>query len=277
MVLGKPDKVVVNCLLTTDENQCLTLVYAKTLNNGLYYEPVNEAVVELFKNDVPVGVFTKTGSRTWSIAHRSIPGAVYNLVVTIPNRQLIVATTTMPAEPVVSFIRETTYKKFFEQDNQLSPQWMFALNSDFGPRWEDPLVEPLINASDKLIENIATNHTFADRFNQFGNLNDIIGSEASLPAYSFYIRVNPATVKETFELEAGFSPQCFVVFRNASIEYDAYLKSSFQKMRIYADENDPAAWFDENEVYSNIKNGIGIFGAYYDKIFVFGNVKLPEK
>ena len=59
----------------------------------------------------------------------------------------------------------------------------------------------------------------------------------------------------------------FIVMRSASAEYDKYLKSVIEKMKFYQSDDDPARWFDESVVYSNIHNGIGIFGAYWQVSF----------
>ena len=49
--------------------------------------------------------------------------------------------------------------------------------------------------------------------------------------------------------------------------YDQYVKTSLQKVLSVADDTDPAIWFDESSIYSNIKNGKGIFGAYNEEFF----------
>lgn len=38
-------------------------------------------------------------------------------------------------------------------------------------------------------------------------------------------------------------------------------------MRI--DPDDPLIWFDQTNVYSNVSNGVGIFGAYNEKFFIY--------
>lgn len=275
LIIKSPNEVVVNCILQDSTIQTLTLTYSKPLDKGLYYEPVQEADVKLFKNDTLIGNFEKIGSKTWEINHLPKFNSDYKLTITISGREVISAFTKIPSKPIISFIGETKYNKKFIQREQLNNQWVFALNAETDGRWDNPFETPKINSADKLIESIATNHTEADRFNQSGDLSDIIGDNSTLPAYSFYVHLISNTDSIAFDIEAPFYDQCFVVFRNSSDEYDKYLKSSLQKMQAYIDENDPVVWFDENEIYSNIENGVGIFGAYTDTTFVFGQIKIP--
>lgn len=269
------DTVVVNCVLHKSYTQTLTLTYSKSKDKSLYYEPVHEATIELYKNDTLIGLFEKNGNRKWVINHFPQFDSRYQLIISIPDRDEIQAFTTFPSESEIMYLKETTYKKGFSQTNQTNPQWIFVLNAELDERWDNPFEIPKINSSDRLVESIATNHSSADRFNQNGNLSDLIGDASSLPAYDFYIRINPYHELISFDIEANYLKNCFVVFRNSSNEYDQYMKTSFQKMQLYSDEDDPGAWFDENEIYNNIENGVGIFGAYNDEIFVFGNIEIP--
>ncbi len=267
-------QVVVNCLLIPDSTQELTLVYSKSLDDGgIYYDAVESAQAELYKDATLIGRFTKNGSRSWTIEHFPQEGSVYQLKIAVPNYDTLYANTTMP---FASDIKKTTsrrYIKNFTQQTQPLNQWVFCINADFDSTWIIPDLVPEIKPTNKLIENLATDHRNADAFNQDGNLNDIIGTEATLPAYEFYIRLLATPEESNFSIESSFSPYCYVVFRTSSDEYDQYMKTSLQKMLQYSDVDDPIQWFDENIVYSNITNGIGIFGAYSDQIFCYGNIE----
>ena len=59
--------------------------------------------------------------------------------------------------------------------------------------------------------------------------------------------------------------------RSASAEYDRYLKSILEKLKFYEDPDDPARWFDETVIFSNIENGLGIFAAYWQQAFYYNN------
>lgn len=120
--------------------------------------------------------------------------------------------------------------------------------------------------------NIATTHKNVDRFNENGVPDEYnVFNDGSIP-FEYYIRIIPdATINSQNPYEFTVrDPQyqaTFIVMRSASAEYDKYLKSVIEKMKFYQSDDDPARWFDESVVYSNIHNGIGIFGAYWQVSF----------
>lgn len=270
-------KIVVNCLLTTDSIQELTLTYSNSLDRGIYNTNVDSAIVTLYNEDKQIGQFLKTSSRIWELNFTPVLGDSYSLQITIPGENIITASTTMPLSSEISFVSKSGYVRSFKQKKQFFNQWIFCLNIvEDSAFFRNPLDTPKISSSDKLIEQIATDHFNTDRFNQEGTLSDLIGDAASLPAYEYYIRVFNNTTEVMFSIEAPFYPCYFVVFRNSSYDYDQYMKTSLQKMFLYCDEDDPVQWFDENEVYSNISNGVGIFGAYTDQVFPFSPFEIEK-
>ena len=46
-------------------------------------------------------------------------------------------------------------------------------------------------------------------------------------------------------------------------------------MLVYQSFEDPTQWLDESEIFSNIENGVGIFGAYTDVMFNC-NLVMPD-
>ncbi len=270
------DEVVVNCLLTTDSVQELSLSYSKSLDEGIYFSGIDSAIIMLYYEEEEVGRFTKSGSTTWELIYSPVLGGNYNLNIDIPGEEEITASTTMPLGSGITVVSDEGNVNSFEQRKQYYNQWVFCLNAyDYSSFLEDPLDTPSVSSYDELIEEIATNHPNTDLFNQEGTLSDILGDNALYPAYKYYIRLLSDTTSDiTFGVEAAFNSYHFVVFRNSSDEYDQYLKTSLQKMFLYSDEDDPVQWFDENEIYSNINNGVGVFGAYYDQEFFFSPLEI---
>ncbi len=278
------EEVVVNCLLTTDSVQELTLTYSKSLDGGIYSSGVDSATVTLYQDDHEIGEFVKSGSTTWKLTYSAVLGKKYNLKIDIPGEDEITASTTMPSASNLSVVSDTIesenqYINIFEQKKQYNNQWIFCLNAaDDSSFLVNPLDTPSVSTSDVLLESIGTDHPNTDLFNQEGTLSDILGDDAQFPAYNYYIRlISDSTSDITFGIEAAFDSFHFVVFRNSSDEYDKYLKTSLQKMFLYIDEDDVVQWFDEDEVYTNINNGVGIFGAYYDQEFYFSPVTIDEQ
>ena len=125
----------------------------------------------------------------------------------------------------------------------------------------------VIRPNYRMLENIGTDYPRTDQFN-------MQASEADIVKYHHqYIRMLPTTVPRTFTLYPLFSS--VVSFIAVSEEYDRYLKSSLLKMQAYESFQDPTQWLEENAIYSNIENGVGIFGAYEETLLNCNNF-LPE-
>lgn len=270
-----PDTIVVNCILTKSNTQTLTLSYCSKLGKGNYYKEATEASVELFEDNTSVGSFIKNGYATWQLHFVPKTEKVYRLEVSVPGFEKISATTLMPHSPNAKKLvaKDDGYNRNLRQYKSLFSCWIFALNSI--AQFPDTIIpEPAHpSVSDKLIDLIGTDCRAADKFNQDGNLADLLPN-ADLPAYRYYIRINsfPESIDSTdFRLQTTFYPVSFIIIRTASAEYDQYLKSSLQKMSLYANEDDPVKWFDENKIYSNITNGVGIFAAYSDQVLYYNS------
>ncbi|MFV0265536.1 MAG: hypothetical protein ACK5HT_00210, partial [Draconibacterium sp.] len=129
---------------------------------------------------------------------------------------------------------------------------------------------PVVMPVDQLENSLGTNHPFRDDFNMSDNIMFYdTGGEGTTTEHVAYLRIrqseNGAENEISFYIEGSFR-QSLVFFRAVSAEYDLYMKSSVQKMMVYSVFDDPSSWFDENEIYTNINNGLGIFAAYSDHI-----------
>ncbi len=260
-------KVVVNCILTDASVQTLSLNYSGSLKDRSY-EEIERAKVVLFENNIVVGGFKKKGYAHWEIDFTPKAGNTYRLEVEMPNFPLVSATTTMPHKASIrkNKERDTGTKKNFTKEES-SCFWVFALE-----KRKDTLMSVItIDGKDKLLEDLATNYSKVDDFNTI----ETTSFPFEYKPHFVYLRMTPNTEEKNFFLEGNLYSS-IVVFRSVSNEYDNYLKSSIQKMLVYQSFDDPSQWLDESEIYSNIKNGVGIFGAYVDNLFNY-NVHLPDE
>jgi hypothetical protein len=256
---------VVNCLLTNDSIQTLTLTQSVSVGDGYVYKEIPEAKISLSVGDSLVGTFSKVGYSAWKLSMTPSSDEQYTLTVVLSDSTVLTATTTMPSTTVFRRVESADVypARSFSQDEALLPVWIFIINSD------RLLLEGDLPAhDDQMNEMIGTDHPLADRFNQWGEFSSLL-PEAQMPPYNYYVRISSdslSTERLSFQLETTYTDHAFVFFRTASSEYDRYLKTSLQKISIYSDETDPVRWFDESAVFSNINHGVGIFAAYSDQI-----------
>ncbi len=262
--MGQEKKVVVNCLLVKDSIQELTLNYSAF---ELYsdYEPIKEAKATLWSKGDSIGEFKRSENNKWLLKHMPKPYAEYTLKVEVPGRDTISATTIFPRKPYIRRVeandKENSYG-FVKQKHEVF--WVFANPYQGLSEIGMPIKQPV------LISPIGSNLLDIDSFNI-----DLRGTHmGNYPVYHHYLRVLPGEYEQYFEVSEIVS--AFVVFRGVSNEYDQYLKSILSKMLAYSIEDDPKLMLDETMIYSNIKNGVGIFGAYNDIEFCCFPVKKTQ-
>lgn len=258
-------KAVVNCILTSDAVQKLTLTHTSPHGQN-YYEEISDAEITLFEAEKAVGKFQKSGYSEWKLNYRPHAGMNYKLVVQIPAQKEITATTVFPHKLPVRRLKELDGegKRHFEKDSA-GVFWAFAFEKS-----EDITMRPVvIDPKLKLLSKIGTNYSKIDNFNH----HQIEEASGTSKKHFAYLRMLADEKTSRFYLEELHS--CVVVFRAVSDEYDEYLKTSLAKMLVYQSFDDPTQWLDESEIFSNINNGVGIFGAYSDVMYNC-NLVLPD-
>jgi hypothetical protein len=265
------DRIVVNCLLTSDSVQYLNLTHNAQKGDS-YFQDVEEATATLSSDGEVVGIFKHYEYGRWTLNFTPEAGRKYKLNISVDGFDDISAETTFPAPAKVSKSSEKGkyYRRYFVQQKTDNIFWMFYLTQN-----SDSLMDvPVIHPSDRLEESIGTSHPGADEFNALDNLMFAASGGAGITQeHLAYIRVLPEQGQQILQFcVEGNLAQSLVVFRSVSDEYDRYLKSSMMKMMLHMNFEDPTAYLDESSVYSNIKGGLGIFGAYRDRIIQFSPI-----
>ena len=205
-------KTVVNCILTSDAVQKLTLTYTSPHGQN-YYEEITDATITLFEGDNAVGEFKKSAYAEWKLNYRPKAGLTYKLVVQIPDQKELTAITTFPDKLPVRRLKELDGdgKRHFEKDSA-GVFWAFAFEKP-----EDVTMHPVvIDPKYKLLSKIGSNFTKIDNFNH--QIEEVSGTNKK---HFAYLRMLPDETTSRFYLEELYS--CVVVFRTVSNEYDQYL------------------------------------------------------
>jgi len=259
---------VVNCLLTNDSVQQLTLTQSVKINEPYYFNEIKDAEISLSTDSELVGYFERKSYGTWQLNYTPVEGTKYQLLVKLPDGRELKATATMPAAnrfyPLINKDRYPTRK--FAQLTADFPCWIYILQDD---DLAQDLMHPSPGSRAVLNNELGTNHPWIDNFNRHNNMSNI-EFDVTMPIYDYYLRIqsfsDTAPEGVSFGIQANYGYYSYIYFRTVSEEYDRYLKSSIRKMNNYRDENDPVQMFDETRVYSNIENGAGIFGAYNEHL-----------
>ena len=264
---------VVNCILSNDTVQTLSITRSVGLKDKYIYDEIENARATLYVNGSKIDTFERVAYDFRRLKYTPVAGASYRLEVEIPGETTLTATTTMPGNNYI--LRDSRelkyYVKYFTQYTSQNPMWICVL-TEYDNGSGNILLKPGEPPSDTAVleKDIGTDHPWVDQFNQNGSFTEYTSTPLTAPKYDYYIRI-PAHSEVPvggiyFRLEAQYGGYSTIVFRTASIEYDKYMKSSFEKMK-FNEEADFTAWFDEIRVFSNIENGVGIFAAYSDQYF----------
>ena len=327
-------QVVVNCILIPANTQELTLgltdIATLEEQSGLA-----EAVITLYDESagVEAGRFRKGVDEKWILDYAAIPEHAYRLVVRIPGREEISATTTMPkAFNIVLRVSSVyngwqtipndpsegkqpwsyPYWKWDESERELGrlyktsslPEgaiWMMGMNydSDKGEHktaeWiatsllsVDPfnVTERLFQMDPSISE---TERISLEKLEKLRTENGWVGYYEGVkgrPIHDRVLRIPPA--REAARESAGNPPGWFsiygpilcgapmqdywsfsshsdeygyVLFLAPSEEYDRLLKEAFAAGMQQNALSGYASLFSRKNVYTNVQNGLGIFGA----------------
>jgi hypothetical protein len=291
--------ITVNCILTNSSQQVLQLCYSKK-NSDQDFIPVTNADVRLYcaKNSdtTLVGTFNYSGASKWLLNYTPQLGTDYILNVKVDNYRLISAKTSMPRDFSVEtksypqnpssseYINAKGCKIITDYDCTL---WVYGKN-------KGNVFPPAIN---EIVSLITTNHRNVDNFNLSDySLNNYTGeiknnglsyySEFTFYLHNYYLRLeHPKSYTNSygyrllsdnspgpdgnswgplFLIAGTFTDYAEIEFMNVSPEYDKYIKTSYNLWKAKKDESDFTSIFVNTMAFSNIENGIGIFGASFN-------------
>jgi len=270
-------QITVNCILNRGDTQTLSLTYSGALSMSIYNEVEKEKVkkIALFEDDIEIGNFVKKGYAEWELKYTPSPNKHYRLTIEINEHPNITAETIFPAregsinhyyeynkttgEPILI---DTQYEKYFKISGKRKQiLWVCELSSN------DSDLHTFFSSDDIIVNNSYS--LFGDISSDYPRIDDFnlseVSDERAKNIHFYYLRFLSDTLNTNNKFYISGIPYGIIEFRYVSEEYDKYLKSSLSKMIVYTtDEDDPEQWIDETQIYSNIVNGLGIFGAYND-------------
>ncbi|WP_347840373.1 DUF4249 domain-containing protein [uncultured Draconibacterium sp.] len=239
---GHPEKLCLNCILNPDSLVTASLTLSRDVENSSNFNTVDNATLELYTDNGFHDTLVSLGSGRYQLNHQPLEGVSYNMVVNHNGRNKIRATTTVPGRASVSWITDTTHIS--------SP----ASGSRVFVRVDMSVHDNPNETNYYWMKSIETNAVFIDDFNR-----DIDTESKYGYVYYSYIRFsdigyNGQDMDLTFERRSGIKWYLW----SCDTHYDQYLKSTY-KARLNAEKDLP--FREPVQIYSNIENGYGIFGA----------------
>lgn len=269
----KPQPVVIG-LLSPDSLISLQLTYSLAPNDTGKYQPIKNANVLFFENDVLIGELKNSQNGIYALKRKPTTGKRYAIKIRVEGYSEISAIDSVPVRPSLLLSKyPSTSNPNQNPDLELSVLNIKSIYS--GSVWfgiyakdEYTLFFPTVTYAGFLQLNILSNSLYLDRFNAFfDGLSGKYVFGDPVRINTDLITLNPnSMIKFTHLTKAQpkYRDTYFVYAFTASATYNKYLKSAISShqnrlLDNVGDLNNPFA--QATPVYSNIKNGLGIWAS----------------
>ena len=249
----KPSKLCLNCILNPDSTITARLTLSGNIKNNSSFLPVDDATIILYENDKQLNMLVSGGGGNYYLDYNPESQKKYKIVVQHPDYDNITASAEMPQKPDVIFTSDTlnhvAQTEWYWLDINLvihdlpgkNNYWLYGKRTVHG-----------VTSTGGGFQNIKA--PFIDDFNRRTEPESKFGF-----VYDYYVRVSDIGhdgEKMAIKLEAATNGS--INFVSADEHYDKYIKSSV-KTRLNSEDELP--FKEPVQIYTNIENGYGIFGA----------------
>ncbi len=250
-------KLCFNCILNPDSVIRGSLSLSQSISENNTFQKVSNAIIELKKDGQVVGIIPNTGDGVYILNIKPNSGSFYEIIIKTEGFQSLHASTIVPLKPSVNYQLDNpilhnpnTYSSYYtyriSKNINDSPgtnrYWHYRLRQSPSKIWR--FVGVFYDVNSPIIDN----------FNRVTDATDELGFH-----YESYIRINDSGMDGGILSFYSTSYQNEInLFMDTDEHYDKYMKSTI-KQRI--NDSDNLLFNEPVQIYSNIENGLGIFGS----------------
>ena len=255
---------VLNSFLSPDSIIRIDLYWSKPLADTLAYNRITNSHIVLLENETEIcdTVWVKDASLV--LNHFPTEGLTYTITVEIPGKEPLIAQTTIPerisaelsVEPEPgSYLNLDHCLQFTDENSDKFSVWIVVLAYDTN----NAVVQSQFIYSDILV---------ADNVNKYANPDNFYGIKYH---YEFegFIRFTKGILKKgdrlyyipVINLNKPAIDHISTCIITASPEYDLYCRSAYLQISYDVEVKTPLL-YQPVHVFSNIKNGQGVFAGY---------------
>ena len=292
--------VVVECILSCDSIQTMKLFYSHAKDGNDISMPITEADVTLFdetKNET-AGNFRYSDGMDWTLDYAAEPEHSYRLDIDVKGHEHISAQQTMPKQANLNWgIGWGSWASDFLEVHKYGESFhgtCFGINALPAKTWIYAICYDEKTGETHVADEICSDFPYLDNFNLTGDtyVPPIVEFETLIglyplkvcsyltgaPLYKRYLRTNADLVDpeeskyQVFIVSGSFyyydnpnraqplGSKGGVYFTTVSDDYDRYLLEAvyFQQLQ---ESDDMTTIYKRDNIFSNIKGGVGIFGA----------------
>lgn len=269
--IDEPDRIIVNSILTPVNEIEVKLFYTHKTGSGYGFSGLRGAHVLLKENDLVLYDAVCPDS-ILRLPYKPMTGSVYSIKVSTDNLPEVNSETSIPAQ--IQCEVDMAYNgrssivyldKFVIPENNRSVLWILAyqLYEEFGIfQYTDlytkhALIDKSNSVSGMDVENEEVGSVYYEGFLRVKNKNlPYFSNLAMTPSRTYYWK-NPDTIPS-----ASVPHDIMIKLLTATPEYDQYSKSLYDnKSMVIYDDGLSTIFYRPQAVYTNIKNGLGIFAG----------------
>ena len=247
-------KLCINCILNPDSLIKASVTLSHSLDNSAQFEPVNNANIKLYEDDIFKGELTFLGMGKYLLKQKPESGKDYKIIVEAQGYETLEAFTKVPEKPLLNYSKDTT--RILENVNwpliDLNVQIIDKQGADLYWIYQTWIVNGVKYGG----ASQAINAPFVDPFNR------IIDTEEKY-GFRFFLQVRMTDEgydgqKLNFTIPDIVENNRTQHFLKADKHYDKYIKTVIINR---LNETDELPFYEPIQIYSNIENGYGIFGS----------------
>jgi len=248
-------KLCLNCILNPDSTITANLSLSKKIDKSDNFEPVKNATIYLYEKEILLGELQEAGNGNYKLAQKPIVGKQYKIVVEVEGFNSIMATTSIPKHPKLSYFKDTIgINEYNILRYNLNVKLYDKPGKDFYWLFGSWVVGNVMYSGGCH----AINAPFVDNFNRsidsegkygFTHFLQIRISDEGYDGQVLNFRIPDFVERDEYSAQH---------FLNADEHYDKYIKTTIiNRMK----EDSELPFYEPIQIYSNIKNGYGIFGS----------------
>ncbi|MBA4408622.1 MAG: DUF4249 domain-containing protein [Bacteroidota bacterium] len=252
-----------NCILNPDSVITATVSMSKSITNEGMPDKILDAVIELKEEGKPSLFLKHIGNGKYKTDHKPSVGTKYSVEISIPNYLTLKATTIVPIRPEVKYIKgylkpkeeiKSRYSSLpfypytFEINDKpgLNRYWVYSMEKYIGNnyKWD---FRSMYYGPDFIQYDDFNKETDAGFLNGF--------------YFLYYLRILDSGIgSNVFQVneECPVDQNYRYFFMDTDEHYDKYLKSTIKQAM---NDGDNLLFNEPVQIYSNIENGLGIFGS----------------
>jgi hypothetical protein len=250
------DRLCLNCILNPDSTIKATLSLSQSISKNYSFKKVNNALITLTQNGQPFGTLQNKGDGIYSLDSKPKEGSYYEITVQTKEYESLHAETKIPEKPHITYKLTDTIKHQYGVEIYYFYSNTITINDHPGNNqyWLYSIFYLRGNGYRFRLGYDVVDSPLIDDFNKQIDATFPLGYD-----YLYYLKIKDTENDgQALSISLPSRDRDSYFIMDTDEHYDKYLKSTI-KQRM--NDDDHLLFNEPVQIYSNIENGLGIFGS----------------